>query len=156
MQKKASLNIIYLFLSIPDNTKTREWISNLGFSVCKHLNFHEFNCYCFIFQFHERLNHRLRLRMKPHLWLVTLFSCDIIVSNLRFDFSIVLLQLNFVEWLLDIFCDSMIHLMISDNFIKLIMLGFLCLKNWISLDLFYGYNWCFNLNWISCCDLRIH
>jgi hypothetical protein len=37
------------------------------------------------------------------------------------------------------------------------VLGFICLKKLdIPCNLFYEYNWCFDLNWISCCDLRIN
>jgi hypothetical protein len=36
------------------------------FSLCKFLHSYGFPFYCIFFQFHERLNHQLRLRMKPH------------------------------------------------------------------------------------------
>jgi hypothetical protein len=50
---------------------------------------------------------------------------------------------------LDIYCDLRIHVMIWDSFINW-LLGFLFIK---TLDIhcvsFYGYIWCFGLNWIS-------
>jgi len=66
--------------------------------------------------------------MKPHQWRTTALSCKSLLSNfIWFNFFQCFTSFHCVEWFLDIFCDSRIHLMF---WFKLDFFCDLC-KEWI-------------------------